>query len=134
MRPNNPLPFGALSGACRTARYMWDARNEELPPVELDLLADISTPDCVDQLVTTDYIAKLLPVINDRSLAIIRWRFFHGYTYEEIAAFLDISKERVRQVERKALRLMWIHALKTDPDRYLEWRKKHRPAEEETTP
>lgn len=51
-------------------------------------------------------VAGLLRRLSKQYQDVIRWRFYDGLTLEQIGQRLGISKERVRQIEAKALAIM----------------------------
>jgi RNA polymerase sigma-32 factor len=60
-----------------------------------------------------------LAVLNERELRIVRERRLRdeGATLESLGATLGISKERVRQIENRALDKLRAALLRTQPDR-----------------
>lgn len=44
--------------------------------------------------------------LNERQIEVLRLRFVQGCTYEETASILEISRARVGQIEKKALRIL----------------------------
>ena len=77
----------------------------------MDLLADEranpeeSFEDLNDKKVKKDFINEAINTLNDREKTIIRMRKFRekSITLDELGQMLKISKERVRQIETKAL-------------------------------
>ncbi len=77
----------------------------------MDLLADDranpeeSFEDLNDKKVKKDFINEAINTLNDREKTIIRMRKFRekSITLDELGQMLKISKERVRQIETKAL-------------------------------
>lgn len=76
-----------------------------------DFLADENLPspaDLAHQTVLAEEIAKLLDNLQEREALVLRLRkgLIDGreHTLEEVANFLGVSRERVRQIEAKALR------------------------------
>ena len=57
-----------------------------------------------------DTISKCLLKLNERQERIIRMRFGiklkRDYTLEEVADFFNLGRERIRQIEAKALRIL----------------------------
>lgn len=61
---------------------------------------------------------QILPTLSERELAIIKLRFgLNGYdphTLEEIGAKFNVTRERIRQVEEKAIRKMRVRFAKAE--------------------
>ena len=51
-------------------------------------------------------IAKGMSDLSDREKQILKLRFWEDMTYEEVAAELGVTRERIRQIEARALRLL----------------------------
>ena len=74
----------------------------------LDLMESYDTPSLEDNLLKSslsEAIQELLKELPEREEKILRLRFgFDGksYTLEEIGKMMDLSRERVRQIEKKA--------------------------------
>ena len=51
-------------------------------------------------------ITKVLSTLTAREERVIRGRFFEGETFEDIGQVLCVTRERVRQIEAKAMRKM----------------------------
>ena len=51
-------------------------------------------------------------VLEEREKKVIKLRYFEGYTLEEAGKNLGISRERIRQIEAKAIRKLRINLLK----------------------
>jgi len=76
-----------------------------------DLVSDKASPSPysdTERNMVTEQILRVLNTLNPREAEIIRMRFGIGfeknYTLEEIGSHLSITRERVRQIEAKALR------------------------------
>ena len=74
------------------------------------LLEDVQAPQPYEELVRRELeqtIQALLSTLNDRQQQILRLHFGMEdgtcYSLEEIGRMLNISKERVRQIERQAM-------------------------------
>ncbi len=70
----------------------------------------ISPYDVTKKKDVSDKIKKFLSVLSPREEKIIRMRFglgeYEGYTLEEIGYIFKVSRERIRQIEKKALMKM----------------------------
>lgn len=51
-------------------------------------------------------VQELLKTLNNQQRTVIILRFFGGYTLEEVGEVLSVTRERIRQVEAKALRIL----------------------------
>lgn len=78
-----------------------------------DLQADKSAQNPMTNLITEanrQVIESVLATLNEREANVLRLRFGfdtdHAYTLEEIGEVLGVTRERVRQIEVKALRKM----------------------------
>ena len=78
-----------------------------------DLIADPRGEDPMNQLLKeadTEIIEAVFSTLDKREADILRMRFGvncdRAYTLEEIGNHYDLSKERIRQIESKALRKM----------------------------
>lgn len=87
------------------------------------LVSDAPTPDevvaaSVDDERRVIWLNRALSVLNERELRIIRERRLHdqGATLESLGEKLGISKERVRQIENRAMQKLKTALLKIDPD------------------
>ncbi|WP_294159204.1 RNA polymerase sigma factor RpoD/SigA [uncultured Selenomonas sp.] len=76
-----------------------------------DFLPDITTPSVEDQVLhadTRDFLAKLLAGLKPREAEVLRLRFGlddgHARTLEEVGEQMGVTRERIRQIESKALR------------------------------
>lgn len=71
------------------------------PTVKKMLVADT----CIDEdFELKDQVEKVLKLLTQREESVIRKRFLEGFTHRQIADDMDVSHERVRQIEVKALR------------------------------
>ena len=68
----------------------------------------ISPQDAAISSNMTRQIQRVLSTLNEREEKILRMRFGigekHDYTLEEVGQDFDLSRERIRQIEEKALR------------------------------
>ena len=51
-------------------------------------------------------ITKVLLTLTPREERVIRERFFHGKTLEEVGQTFSVTRDRIRQIQEKALRKM----------------------------
>jgi RNA polymerase sigma-32 factor len=87
------------------------------------LVSDAPTPDemvtaSVDEERRVLWLNRALDVLNERELRIIRERRLRdeGATLESLGETLGISKERVRQIENRAMQKLRSALLKINPD------------------
>jgi RNA polymerase sigma-32 factor len=82
-------------------------------------LPDETVGDTIDTERRLTWLRSALAVLNERELRIVRERRLQdeGATLESLGAMLGISKERVRQIENRALDKLRAALLRTQPDR-----------------
>lgn len=87
------------------------------------LVSDEPLPDevvgkAIDDERRTRWLSKALSTLNTRELRIIRERRLSedGMTLEALGATLGISKERVRQIESRALEKLRVELTRMNPD------------------
>ena len=112
----NTIPYGTLAGVSQELRsayyahgYLRDEDMPELPCVPLE-------GECVDpieELFKKELIAvvqEVLETLTPRAIKVLQMRFGIGltqdYTLEEIGVAFNVTRERIRQIEAKALRYM----------------------------
>jgi RNA polymerase sigma-32 factor len=74
--------------------------------------------EAIDVERRSEWLAAALTALNERELRIIRERRLResGATLEALGERLGISKERVRQIENRALEKLKAALLKVNPD------------------
>ncbi len=77
----------------------------------MDFIEDksrVSPAEATAQLDLTEQIRKILPTLTPREEKILKMRFGidekGGHTLEEVGKVFDVTRERIRQIEAKALR------------------------------
>lgn len=103
---------------------LWRSRHEELESEEF-----ISLPDWMDQQQTDTYdlidikrlVTESLELLTNRELLVIKMRFWEDMTLEEVAEKLAVTRERVRQIEGKALRRLRERSVRERLVPYTEW-------------
>jgi len=82
-------------------------------------LPDETVGDLIDTERKLTWLRSALAVLNERELKIVRERRLQedGATLESLGASLGISKERVRQIENRALEKLRAALLDENPDR-----------------
>lgn len=111
------LPYGTfantsqeLKNAYYTGGFLHDEDMPELPcpPQEYEECVDPGEEVYKKEMVTA--VQEVLETLTPRVIKILRMRFGIGltqdYTLEEISAAFDVTRERIRQIEAKALRSM----------------------------
>lgn len=86
--------------------------------ISADPLPDAVVTETIDEERRTGWLTSALDVLNDRELKIIRERRLRdeGATLEALGEKLGISKERVRQIEGRALEKLKLALLKSNPE------------------
>jgi len=116
MRAGHSIEYGTLagaSGALKQAYYYHGYRHDEdlpeLPVLEPD--DEIQDPEeqyCKKEL--GEKLRELLDTLTPRESKILKMRFgidcLFDHTLEEVAVRFDVTRERIRQIESKALRKM----------------------------
>ena len=69
------------------------------------IFAVLGTEVVVDKDIETGLV-YVLSTLSTRENEILKYRYVDKYTYEEIGKFIGITRERVRQIENKALRCL----------------------------
>ncbi len=82
-------------------------------------LPDETVGDTIDSERRSEWLRKALSILNDRERRIVRERCLSDdtATLEELGKTLGISKERVRQIEGRALEKLRTALLRAHPDR-----------------
>ena len=111
------IPYGTLVGASDELRlayysygYLRDQDFPELPcpPLEYHEYVDPEEEFFKKEMVSV--VADVLDTLSPRAIRVLRMRFGIGldsdYTLEEVGRTLDVTKERIRQIEAVGLRLL----------------------------
>lgn len=108
------IPYGTLSNAplaLRSAYYRHYYKDDEdmppLPVVEPDPIQDYDPDDEDERLHWVMYAVQQL---TRREQQVIAMRFLRDMTLEECGVCLDVTRERIRQIEARALRRLKRHA------------------------
>lgn len=83
-----------------------------------DPLPDEVVGEALDGERRSNWLKTALGALNERELRIIEERRLteHGATLEELGATLGISKERVRQIEARAMQKLKVELIKQNPE------------------
>jgi len=111
------IPYGTLAGTSKELReayyyygYKEDSMLPESPylPYEEETYGD--SEDEIYKKELAEHIRDMLDTLTPREAKVLRMRFGVelpcDYTFEEIGKKFDLSKERIRQIEARALRKM----------------------------
>jgi hypothetical protein len=109
------VPYGALVGASKelkSAYYNYGyLRDEDIPELPCIPMMEGEHVDPIEEVYKKDVarlIEEALEAVDPRQKAVLCLRFGIGltqdYTLEEIGAVFDLSRERIRQIESKAIR------------------------------
>jgi hypothetical protein len=139
------IPYGTLVGASDELRlayysygYLRDQDFPELPCPAPDYHEYIDPEEELFKKEMVTVVADVLDTLAPRIIRVLRMRFGIeldcDYTLEEVGKTLDVTKERIRQIEAKGLRLlkhpsradvlgMLIGRYKTTSEKEIELRK-----------
>lgn len=115
----NCLPEELFTATQMEASLETNKRTLEVKEAEMRFLLDQQDQTkLLDQIVEDEELSytvkKALSTLSPREEKVIRLRFEDDLTLEETAKQLDVTRERIRQIEAKALRKL------KHPDRYKE--------------
>ncbi len=104
---------------------LWRSRHEEPESEEFDSLPGWMITDSMPRedladvgRIITDYMAE---VLTKREMLMIRMRFWDDLTLEESGIKMGVTRERVRQIELKALRKLRHPTLRAKLREYSLW-------------
>jgi len=111
------IPYGTLAGASlelKQAYYMYGyLHDKDIPELPCSPQEDEECVDPEEELSKKDVaklIAEVLDDVTPRQRAVLCLRFGIGltrdYTFAEIGAVFDVTRERIRQIEGTAIRLI----------------------------
>ena len=110
------IPYGTLVGASPELKHAYYShgylRDEDMPELPCVPLEGESV-DPQEELFKKEMIAvvqEVLETLTPRAIKVLQMRFGIGltqdYTLEEIGVAFNVTRERIRQIEAKALRYM----------------------------
>ena len=139
------IPYGTLVDASYELKqvyyyhgYLRDESMPELPCPPLEYLEYVDPEEELFKKEMVTVVADVLDTLSPRAIKVLRMRFGIGldsdYTLAEVGMTLDLTPERIRQIEAKGLRLlkhpnradalgMLIGRYKTTSEKEIELRK-----------
>ena len=111
------LPYGTLADASYELRqayyangYLHDKDIPELPHLPVDYAEWVDPEEELHKKEMANVVADMLDTLAPRLKKVLCLRYGIGlaqdYTLEEVGIYFDVTRERIRQIEAKALRLM----------------------------
>ena len=111
------IPYGAMVGASDELRsvyynygYKEDSMLPEFPCLPYEEEPRIDPEEELCRVELAEQVKELLDTLTPREAKVLRMRFgielTCDYTLEEVGRTLDVTRERIRQIEAKALRHM----------------------------
>lgn len=111
------IPYGTLVDASYELKqvyyyhgYLRDESMPELPCPPLEYLEYVDPEEELFKKEMVTVVADVLDTLSPRAIKVLRMRFGIGltqdYTLEEVGKTLDVSRERIRQIEAKGLRYL----------------------------
>ena len=88
---------------------IWRSRNDELEQQVFENLPEWMDPDedrTQDQIDICRLITEALETISKKEAKVLQLRYFQDLTLDEIGRIFELTRERIRQIEAKALRKM----------------------------
>ena len=123
------IPYGTFAGASKELKSVYYGhgylRDEDMPELPCIPMLEGEHVDPVEELHKKEMIAvvqEVMETLGPRAIKVLQMRFGIGltqdYTLEEVGMIFNLSRERIRQIEGKALRLM-KHPVRSDKLRKL---------------
>ena len=123
------VPYGTMVGASPELKHAYYShgylRDEDMPELPCVPMMEGEHVDPHEELFKKELIAvvqKVLETLTPKEIKILQMRFGIGltqeHTLEEIGAVFNVTRERIRQIEWRALRYM-KHPLRSDKLREL---------------
>lgn len=114
VRKGDRLPYGTLADASPELRQVYyyggypkDEDFPELPVLELDDVV-VDPEEVVHQQDVIRLLHEVLDTLTPREAKVLRLRWglglSHDRTLEEVGVLFDVTRERIRQIEAKAVR------------------------------
>ena len=123
------IPYGSMVGASDELRsvyynygYKEDSMLPEFPCLPYEEETYYDSEDKVYKKELAEHVRNMLDTLTPRESKVLRMRFGIeldcDYTLEEVGRTLDVTRERIRQIEAKAMRKM-THPSRKDALRYV---------------
>ena len=111
------IPYGALASVSQDLKSAYYRhgylRDEDMPELPCIPMLEGEHVDPLEELHKKEMIAlvqEVMETLGPKAIKVLQMRFGIGltqdYTLEEIGTMFNLSRERIRQIEGKALRLM----------------------------
>ncbi len=111
------IPYGTLVGASPELKHAYYShgylRDEDMPELPCVPMMEGEHVDPHEELFKKEFIAvvqKVLETLTPKEIKVLQMRFGIGltqeHTLEEIGVVFGVTRERIRQIEGKALRYM----------------------------
>lgn len=121
---NRTIPYGTFSGASPELKSVYYGhgylRDEDMPELPCIPMLEGEHVDPLEELHKKEMIAlvqEVMETLGPQAIKVLQMRFGIGltqdYTLEEVGMIFNLSRERIRQIEGKALRLM-KHPVRSD--------------------
>ena len=118
------IPYGALASVSQDLKSAYYRhgylRDEDMPELPCIPMLEGEHVDPLEELHKKEMIAlvqEVMETLGPKAIKVLQMRFGIGltqdYTLEEIGTIFNLSRERIRQIEGKALRLM-KHPVRSD--------------------
>ena len=118
------IPYGALASVSQDLKSAYYRhgylRDEDMPELPCIPMLEGEHVDPLEELHKKEMIAlvqEVMETLGPQAIKVLQMRFGIGltqdYTLEEIGTMFNLSHERIRQIEGKALRLM-KHPVRSD--------------------
>ncbi len=88
-------------------RHIWYTKNVELEQQVFDKLPKWMAPEdekTDDRRDMNRLVSEAFETMSPREIKILRLRYWHDLTLEEVGHIFEVTRERIRQIESKALR------------------------------
>ena len=111
------IPYGALASVSQDLKSAYYRhgylRDDDMPELPCIPMLEGEHVDPLEELHKKEMIAlvqEVMETLGPKAIKVLQMRFGIGltqdYTLEEIGTMFNLSRERIRQIEGKALRLM----------------------------
>jgi transcriptional regulator with XRE-family HTH domain len=104
----------SFRGLGRGRRPLMMLQVKEIPEgllLDQQSVFQLAAPNQVDDE-TKEFVESMMSEISPKERGVIERRFFDGLALDEVGKEMGVTRERVRQIEGKAIRKMRVHAKK----------------------